>query len=308
MEGIKQSTIERFAALHYGGFLADVTDWVHPLEEDKEVVIASGQKYLSHIKTHLESKTSLGVYPLWTRNGVWMVSWCAVDLDEGEKSSIHADNLIALLDKSGVKSWKETSKSKGYHVWVYLQEPIAATVARKALTGACRIVDVPTKEVYPKQTMLKEGALGNCLRLPYPNTRKTGRHEVFAPNGDMLDLETFVEQAWENKTATGLIRKLLRFYEATEPKAPQYKPGHRADGDFKGNARSIWDQTTVPDRSEAMYMFASSLLWQDYSEAATLEWLRKLDERLEKFVGRIDREKQLENIINKATTTTRYRD
>jgi len=39
-----------------------------------------------------------------------------------------------------------------------------------------------------------------------------------------------------------------------------------------------------------------------------LEWLRKLDERLEKFVGRIDREKQLENIINKATTTTRYRD
>ena len=293
MEGIKQSTIERFAALHYGGFLADVTDWVHPLEEDKEVVIASGQKYLSHIKTHLERKTSLGVYPLWTRNGVWMVSWCAVDLDEGEKSSIHADNLIALLDKSGVKSWKETSKSKGYHVWVYLQEPIAATVARKALTGACRIVDVPTKEVYPKQTMLKEGALGNCLRLPYPNTRKTGRHEVFAPNGDMLDLETFVEQAWENKTATGLIRKLLRF---------------RADGDFKGNARSIWDQTTFPDRSEAMYMFASSLLWQDYSEAATLEWLRKLDERLEKFVGRIDREKQLENIINKATTTTRYRD
>ena len=54
-----------------------------------------------------------------------------------------------------------------------------------------------------------------------------------------------------------------------------------------------------------MYAFASSLLWQEYSSDATLDWLRRLDERLEKFVDRADREKQLENIVSKAAQTTR---
>ena len=128
-------TLERFAALHQGGALADVTSWVHPLEEDGNVALGYGEEYLQHIETHLDDDVALGVYPLWQRNGVWMVNWCAVDLDDGENSSVHADNLIILLEKTGIQSWKETSKSKGYHVWVYLTEPVAATVARKGLIG-----------------------------------------------------------------------------------------------------------------------------------------------------------------------------
>ena len=301
-------TLERFAELHQGGALADVTDWVHPLEKGGNVALGYGEEYLQHIDQHLNEKLALGVYPLWQRNGVWMVNWCAVDLDDGENSSVHADNLIALLEKTGIQSWKETSKSKGYHVWVYLTEPVAATVARKALIGACRIVDVPTREVYPKQTSLNEGALDNCLRLPYPEHRNPGRHEVYDPSktDSFFSLEEFVDAAWASRTSPGLLRSLLRFFEATEPKAPQYKPGNREDGDFKGNAKTIWEQGEFSDRSEAMYAFASSLLWQEYSPDATLDWLRRLDERLEKFVDRADREKQLENIVSKAAQTTRY--
>jgi hypothetical protein len=260
-------TLQRFAGLHEGGALADVTDWVHPLEEDGTVVSATGENYLEYIQQHLEKgNIALGVYPLWQRNGVWMVNWCAVDLDDGETSSIHADNLISLLKKTGIKGWKETSKSKGYHVWVYLNEPVAASIARKALIGACRVVDVPTKEVYPKQVSLSDGALGNCLRLPYPHSRNSGRHEVFD-----FTLEKFVDLAWELRTSPGLLRSLLRFYEATEPKAPQYRAGTREDGEFRGNARTIWDQTEFSDRSEALYAFASSLLWQEYSPPAALD-------------------------------------
>jgi hypothetical protein len=301
-------TAERFALLHQGGALADVTHWVHPLEEDTNVALGYGEEYLRHIQQHLSNDVALGVYPLWQRNGVWMVNWCAVDLDDGENSSIHADNLVTLLTQTGIRSWKETSKSKGYHVWVYLTEPVAATVARKGLIGACRVVDVPTREVYPKQVSLAEDALGNCLRLPYPHHRTAGRHEVYDPsNSDsFFSLKEFVSAAWEERTPPGLVRGLLRFYEATEPKAPQYKPGHREDGDFKGNAKNIWEQTEFSDRSEAMYAFASSLLWQEYSADATMDWLRRLDERVGKFVGRPDREKQLQNIVAKASQTTRY--
>jgi hypothetical protein len=264
-------TLERFAELHQGGALADVTDWVHPLEKGGNVALGYGEEYLQHIDQHLNEKLALGVYPLWQRNGVWMVNWCAVDLDDGENSSVHADNLIALLEKTG-------------------------------------IVDVPTREVYPKQTSLNEGALGNCLRLPYPEHRNPGRHEVYDPSktDSFFSLEEFVDAAWASRTSPGLLRSLLRFFEATEPKAPQYKPGNREDGDFKGNAKTIWEQGEFSDRSEAMYAFASSLLWQEYSPDATLDWLRRLDERLEKFVDRADREKQLENIVSKAAQTTRY--
>ena len=100
-------TLERLAALPHGGALADVTSWVHPLEEDGNVALGYGEEYLQHIETHLNGDVALGVYPLWQRNGVWMVNWCAVDLDDGENSSIHADNLISLLEKTNIKSWKE---------------------------------------------------------------------------------------------------------------------------------------------------------------------------------------------------------
>jgi hypothetical protein len=123
-----------------------------------------------------------------------------------------------------------------------------------------------------------------------------------------FSLKEFVSSAWATRTSPGLLRSLLRFYEATEPKAPQYKPGNREDGNFKGNARTIWEQSEFSDRSEAMYAFASSLLWQDYSEEAAIDWLRRLDERVGKFTDRADREKQLQNIVSKAAQTTRYHD
>ena len=54
------------------------------------------------------------------------------------------------------------------------------------------------------------------------------------------------------------------------------------------------------DRSEALYAFASSLLWQDFSFEATVDWVRRLDDRLEKFTGRSDRDKQIRNLVSRA--------
>jgi len=294
---IDDATIKGFAELHEGGNIATVKDQVRPLYKE-----ATGDEYLESIKDHLMGQSPIGVYPLWERNNVWIVNWVAVDLDEGEISDVHADNLQALLTKMNISSWKEPSKSKGYHVWVYLKEPISATLGRNCMIGACRVVDVPIKEVYPKQVKLDKGQMGNCLRLPYPHIRGKDRQSVQGYN-----LKQFVEEALAKRTALSTFRKLLPLYEATEPvKRVKFTAGERLNGEFIGVAKRIWEEGNVTeDRSEVLYAFASSLLWQDFSIDATVDWTRKLDDKIGKFKDRRDGEKQLRNLVERASEKVR---
>ena len=304
MGRVTKSVKQKFTDLHQGGHLAKVSKGVSPLkEENGDYALVTEERIGHHL---LGEGPALGVYPLWMKNGVWMVNWIAVDLDEGEISSVHADNLIGLLKAKKITAWKETSKSKGYHVWVYLKAPISASIGRNSMVGACRIVDVPIREVYPKQVTLENSQVGNCLRLPYPHDRKAGRHEVFNPDGEgMLDVTVFTEQAWEHRTPVDLFRSLLPLYEATKPQLPTFVQGYEAPkGGLVGNARKIWENLRTEDRSSTMYAFAASLLWQGFSYDATVDWVRQLDDRLGKFSERPDREKQLRNLVQKAADAT----
>lgn len=288
--------VEDFAELHKGGFIANVAKGVKPLTRQGNYVEAYGEEYEDLIKKHLEGDANIGVYPLWQKNGVWMVNWGAVDLDDGDISDVHANNLQKLLTKMGIVSWKEPSRSKGYHVWVYLQAPMAASLVRKALIGACRIVDVPVREVYPKQESLEKDSIGNCLRLPYPGGRTPGKQEV-----EGYSWQKFAKEALENRTLPATLRKLLPLHAATEPKKLKYVDrGFRLDGEFLGLAKELWEKSEYEDRSKALFGFATSLIWQEFTFEATLDWVRRFDDRLEKFTDRPDRERQLRNLVERA--------
>tara|TARA_R110000822_G_scaffold33203_2_gene94881 strand:+ start:7154 stop:8065 length:912 start_codon:yes stop_codon:yes gene_type:complete len=303
MARVKQ-LLEDFASLHKGGTIAYVKDRIKPVKQ------IDYEDYLQAVTEHLNGKEPIGVYPLWQRNNVWMVDWAAVDLDEGDVSDIHADNLVSLLSKMSIRSWKETSKSKGYHVWVYLKEPISAAVARNGMIGACRTVDVPIREVYPKQITLSTGQIGNCLRLPFPNERNKGRQEVID-----YTLEDFVQEAKEQRTPPSVYRKLLGLHTATEP-APLkiINKGTKADGEFEGVAKDIWENPTmkkgqpVTDRSGTLVAFAGSLLWQDFSIQATIDWVRRLDDILGKYADRPDREQRITDLVNQTSIRVKVRD
>tara|TARA_Y100000004_G_scaffold193091_1_gene254900 strand:- start:2817 stop:3713 length:897 start_codon:yes stop_codon:yes gene_type:complete len=290
--GRVKDVLDDFASLHEGGAIALVKDRVRPHTKD-----LTDEIYKEAIAEHLGGDVPIGVYPLWERNNVWMVSWVAVDLDEGDLSSIHADNLITLLDQMSIKAWKEPSRSKGYHVWVYLKEALSAQVARKGMIGACRTVDVPIREVYPKQVKLEKGKIGNCLRLPYPKIRDKGRQVV-----EGYTLEEFTKEAMANRTPPGVYRKLMQLHRATEPaKLKQVSAGTKTDGQFYGSAQRIWDNPTLKeDRSATLFSFACSLLWQEYSIDATVDWVRRLDDRLEKFTDRDDREQRIRDLVDSA--------
>jgi hypothetical protein len=103
----------------------------------------------------------------------------------------------------------------------------------------------------------------------------------------------------------------MSLYNATEP-APivQTKRDYQTDmdGHFVGTAKQVWENPRDDDRSATLYAFAASLIWQEYSPQATLDWVRRLDDRLEKFVGRHDREQQLLNLVQTAVERTKVRD
>ena len=63
-------------------------------------------------------------------------------------------------------SYIERSKSKGFHVWLFFEEPVVAkkarVVARKILTD----MDRPDTEIFPKQDCLNEISYGNFINAP----------------------------------------------------------------------------------------------------------------------------------------------
>ena len=97
------------------------------------------------------------------------------------------------------------------------------------------------------------------------------------------------------------MRKLLPLHAATEPKKLKYVDrGFRLDGEFLGLAKELWEQHEHEDRSKALFGFATSLIWQEFTYEATLDWVRRFDDRLQKFTDRTDRERQLRNLVDRA--------
>jgi hypothetical protein len=303
--------VDTFARLHQGGRIAVNYDGIRPLvNEQGEAYSAEGEPYVDAVRGHLEGEPPIGVYPLfrkdYQRTAEWYVNWLAVDLDEGEPDFVHACNLQRLLGRFGVYGWIERSRSKGFHVWVYLRQPLTAEMGREAMLGACRLVDVPTKEVYPKQTVLEGKGFGNCLLLPYPNMGNPGRQVVVDMHNEPYMLDDFVETAWESRASSHAIRSIHALYQEqhSKPISQVDQVRVRDDDNFGYIARRIWEGDIREDRSNALYAFACSLFRQNYSDYTVLHLTGQLDERVGKFVGRSDRDRRLEELVTNARNQT----
>ena len=303
--------VDTFARLHQGGRVATNSDGIRPLVDAQgEAYSAEGKPYVDAVRQHLEGDTPIGVYPLYRkdyqRTAEWYVNWLAVDLDEGEPDFVHACNLHRLLGRFGIQAWIERSRSKGFHVWVYLRQPLTAEMGREAMLGACRLVDVPVKEVYPKQTVLEGKGFGNCLLLPYPNVGNPGRQVVVDPHDTPYILDEFVETAWASRASSHAIRSVHALYQERhlKPIAKVEQVRIRDDDNFGYIARRIWDGDIQEDRSNALYAFACSLFRQNYSDYTVLHLTGKLDERVGKFTGRNDRDRRLEELVTNARDNT----
>jgi len=77
----------------------------------------------------------IGLYPLSPSilygSGTY---WIAADIDDDRLDM--AIKLRELLEQISVSSYIETSKSKGYHVWIFFSEAVSAKEARAIMRHA----------------------------------------------------------------------------------------------------------------------------------------------------------------------------
>ena len=84
------------------------------------------------------------------------------------------------------------SKSGGAHIFIFLKEPVQASLVRDKLTEWSAEIGYANCEIFPKQVEIKadRGDTGNFLNLPYHNGNNTNRY-AFNDDGSGSSLDEF---------------------------------------------------------------------------------------------------------------------
>ena len=174
------------------------------------------------IDQHLQQEPTLGAYQLLPDSTVRWIAW-DVDSPVIQTARNYAFTLVQFLKESAIPFAVEFSGSKGYHIFIFLEEPIPA---RKAMDFAKNIREMLTLpatgtdhvEVFPKQPELTAtNPYGNLIKLPlgfHPRTHAVSRF-VDPDNG------------WESGEAVDpkiVLQKLIAWEDlqvSLEPIAPE---------------------------------------------------------------------------------------
>ncbi len=180
----------------------------------------------SFLLDHLKGTRTIGVFQLGEEN---RVKWLCFDIDvtkgeEGKEEEVrnHTKSLCRVLYKIVDKTYLvERSGSKGYHIWVFFHQPVAAEKAY--IIGRWVDSQVPPPdgihvEVFPKQTTTNK--FGSLVKLPLGIHRTTGERCFFVDN-------TFTpyEDQWDVLRRVGVLVEehldlVIKRYGIT---APTYK-------------------------------------------------------------------------------------
>lgn len=158
-------------------------------------------------ENHILGNLTAGVYPVRMDN---TVNFMAFDLDlakfalrksisnqkawQAVMGKVHqaACRLLDLGASQDLPMYLEDSGFKGRHVWIFLETPVPAGVAKKCGDLlAARLQPLPpevTVEVFPKQGSVPRGSLGNLIKLPLGLHKRTGlRAQFIAPDGSPVE-------------------------------------------------------------------------------------------------------------------------
>jgi hypothetical protein len=111
------------------------------------------------ILAHLKGKRPYGVYLL---NGDRTT---AVAADFDDLSALPPFEFVKAAKHYGLPAYIETSKSKGFHVWIFFRkEGVKASKARLVVKYILEEIEYPETEIFPKQNCLGNGAsFGNFI-------------------------------------------------------------------------------------------------------------------------------------------------
>lgn len=153
-------------------------------------------------KNHLLGNITVGVYPVRLDNTVTFFAF-DIDINKGAltkaggslsearrlraEASTQTSQLYVALCALGIAPLMEDSGYKGRHLWVFLEEPVEATIVRQFATLFLATHPVRSREIhvecFPKQSTAGSG-VGNLIKLPLGIHRRTGRRSrLLLPDG-----------------------------------------------------------------------------------------------------------------------------
>lgn len=159
---------------------------------------------------HLAGDIEIGTYPVTDSAHC---RWGCIDIDTGQDDE--AWELACDVRKAwaffGVTAWVERSRSKGFHIWVFSQTWISASVMRDAGRYIASVVELdPKTEVNPKNEApwLTKTGLVNTVRTPYSGQAKPGRMVMVDEGGCDLSVDAFTDAACSSRTNPSVLRGL----------------------------------------------------------------------------------------------------
>lgn len=175
------------------------------------------------ILAHLRGDQPYGVYLLTGDK----TKALAVDFDEDELALPIA--FVAGAKRYGMFSYIERSKSKGFHVWLFFEEPVEAKKARIVTKKILSDMGRPNTEIFPKQDCLNNLSYGNFINAPLFGKLVPKGRTVFVEPGEPVKV---CQDQW------GLLQRIQRV------------PAIRLDAIIQSCSLNISNTEPAPKESE----------------------------------------------------------
>jgi len=180
----------------------------------------------SLIHEHLIGSKRIGIFPIKEDN---RVLFACLDLDQEDKEKL-SKIFLSLLD-SNFYPYVEISKSKGYHIWVFFDEPIEAGAVRRVLLRVLKDSGIDGIEVFPKQDKIgPDNGLGNYVFLPLHGTSIKRGRTLFLDSNLLPYKDQWTQLVRIHRTKAENILALAEKFSSTDSEVDKKEP-------------STWDET-----------------------------------------------------------------
>jgi hypothetical protein len=141
-------------------------------------------------EAHLSGEAGLGIVPINYNN---QCRFGVIDIDDYNLDLRELNKKINLLELPLILF---RSKSGGAHLYLFLRSFVNAEEVIEILKSFSALLGYSETEIFPKQKVLKKGAVGNWINLPYFNLDKTDRY-AYSRDFKILDLYEAIKRIKE---------------------------------------------------------------------------------------------------------------
>lgn len=137
---------------------------------------------------HLNGKQAIGIIPIRDDN---TCVFGAIDIDVYDIDPV---KMVKEIDRYKMPLVATSTKSGGFHLWLFIKEPIAASFVQRKLREMSSTLGYGRAEIFPKQTevIAERGDIGNWINMPYFNGIEGKRYGIHLDGTPMPPLE-FIE-------------------------------------------------------------------------------------------------------------------